>query len=72
MDRDTLIAHVERGVCEDRPAELPDYGLTLAERSLFEELRSATHGVGRLEQERLSQDYVEQQLAAWTYASAGL
>ncbi|HBO5728521.1 hypothetical protein JE010_23440 [Pseudomonas aeruginosa] len=72
MDRDTLIAHVERGVCEDRPAELPDYGLTLAERSLFEELRSATHGVGRLEQERLSQDYVEQQLAAWTHASAGL
>ncbi|MEX6728926.1 Wadjet anti-phage system protein JetD domain-containing protein [Pseudomonas aeruginosa] len=40
MDRDTLIAHVERGVCEERPAELPDYGLTLAERSLFEELRS--------------------------------
>lgn len=35
MDRDTLIAHVERGVCEERPAELPDYGLTLTERSLL-------------------------------------
>ncbi|MCG0434814.1 DUF2220 domain-containing protein [Pseudomonas aeruginosa] len=45
MDRDTLIAHVERGVCEERPAELPDYGLTLAERSLFEELRSGRYGV---------------------------
>ncbi|AWF62243.1 hypothetical protein PA15_0322900 [Pseudomonas aeruginosa HB15] len=72
MDRDTLIAHVERGVCEERPAELPDYGLTLAERSLFEELRSGRYGVGRLEQERLSQDYVEQRLAVWLHAIAAL
>ncbi|MNN80203.1 hypothetical protein D3C81_1969150 [compost metagenome] len=65
MDRETLIAHVERGVCEERPAELPAYGLTPAERALFDELRSSQFGVGRLEQERLSQDYVEQALASW-------
>ncbi|HHH8760623.1 TPA: hypothetical protein ACP3YN_006350 [Pseudomonas aeruginosa] len=46
--------------------------MTLAERSLFEELRSGRYGVGRLEQERLSQDYVEQRLAVWLHAIAAL
>lgn len=65
MDRETLIAHVERGVCEELPAELPEYGLTPAEQTLFDDLRSSRFGVGRLEQERLSQDFVEKSLNRW-------
>ncbi|WP_373185903.1 DUF3322 domain-containing protein [Halopseudomonas sp.] len=72
MDLKTLLTHVERGVDEDRLAGLPAYGLTPAERSLFDELRFGRHGVGRLEQERLSQDYVEQGLAEWIQASAAV
>ncbi len=72
MDRETLLAYVDRGVCEERPAELPEYGLTPAERTLFDELRSSRLGVGRLEQERLSQDYIEQRLVAWLHAIAAL
>ena len=65
MDEQTLLSHVERGVPEERPTERPEYGLTDAERRLFDKLRSRTFGVGRLEQERLSQDYVEHCLANW-------
>lgn len=65
MDQETLLAHVERGVIEARAAELPEHGLTPAERTLFGDLRSSRFGVSRLEQERLSQDYLEQRLAIW-------
>lgn len=70
MDQETLLAHVDRGVCEERPAELPEQGLTFAEQALFDGLRSNSFGVGRLEQERLSQDYVEQRLANWAFTDA--
>ena len=65
MNQETLLSHVERGVCEERPAELPEQGLTAVEQALFENLRSNQYGVGRLEQERLSQNHVEQSLSSW-------
>lgn len=65
MDEATLLAHLERGVAEERTSELPAYGLTAAECLLFDALRTRAHGIGRLEQERLSQDYVEQCLMRW-------
>jgi hypothetical protein len=67
MDEETLLAHVERGVCEERSAELPEQGLTISERALFDRLRSNRDGIGRLEQERLSQDYVERRLVNWAF-----
>ncbi|MGM3189821.1 DUF3322 domain-containing protein [Dickeya dadantii subsp. dieffenbachiae] len=72
MDQETLLSHVERGVCEKRPTELPEQGLTPAERTLFDMLRSNRYGVSRLEQERLSQDYVEQRLTTWLHAPVKL
>jgi hypothetical protein len=54
MDQEILLAHVDWGVCEERSAELPEQGLTIAERVLFDGLRSNRDGIGRLDQERLS------------------
>lgn len=65
MDRTTLVAYVERGVGEERPADLPETGLSVAEVELFGSLRSREYGIGRLEQERLSQDYVVEALQRW-------
>ncbi|MCY1297965.1 hypothetical protein D9M70_474250 [compost metagenome] len=65
MDKSTLLAYRDRGVSEVRPANLPELGLSYAETELFESLRSGEYGIGRLEQERLSQDYVVDVLQSW-------
>ena len=43
---------------------LPEY-LTEAERMVFQEVRDGTHGNTRLEQERLSADYILDRLLSW-------
>lgn len=65
MDGFTLAAHIERGVDEPSPTDAPSAGLTLEELDLFESLRARERGVGRLEQERLSQDFIVSRLLAW-------
>lgn len=65
MEKATVLAHIERGVNEEAPATLPERGLTGDEAALFQDLRSGVFGIGRLEQERLSQDYVVEALHRW-------
>ena len=65
MDRDTLIAHRERWVTEDRPAASVLTRLTPDERDLYSELVAG--GLGervRLEQERIDWRWVEERLPA--------
>ena len=60
MDRETLLAHRDRWVTEDRPARSPLTRLTAEERDLYAELVEG--GLGervRLEQERLDWGWVE-------------
>ncbi len=63
MDRETLLAHRDRWVTEDRPARSFLTRLTLGEQDLYSEL--VGDGLGervRLEQERIDWDWVEQRL----------
>ena len=63
MDRETLLAHRDRWVTEDRPARSPLTRLTAEERDLYAELVEG--GLGervRLEQERVDWGWVERQL----------
>ncbi|WP_204801750.1 Wadjet anti-phage system protein JetD domain-containing protein [Mycobacterium riyadhense] len=64
MDRETLLAHRDRWVTEDRPAKSVLTRLTPDERDLYSEL--VGDGLGervRLEQERIDWHWVEQRLA---------
>ncbi len=63
MDRETLLAHRDRWVTEDRPARSVLTRLTPGEQDLYSEL--VGDGLGervRLEQERIDWDWVEQRL----------
>jgi hypothetical protein len=63
MDRETLLAHRDRWVTEDRPAKSVLTRLTPDEQSLYTELVEA--GLGdriRLEQERIDWSWAEQRL----------
>ena len=65
MDRETLLAHRDRWVTEDRPAKSVLTRLTLDEQDLYSEL--VRDGLGervRLEQERIDWHWVEQRLPA--------
>jgi hypothetical protein len=65
MDRETLLAHRDRWVSEDRPATSTLTRLTPDERDLYVELVEG--GLGdrvRLEQERIDWHWVEQRLSA--------
>lgn len=65
MDRETLLAHRDRWVSEDRPATSTLTRLTPAERDLYVELVEDALGEGvRLEQERIDWHWVEQRLSA--------
>ncbi|MDL9948378.1 DUF2220 family protein [Gordonia sp. ABSL11-1] len=67
MDRETLMAHRDRWVTEDRPATSELTRLTAAEHDLYDDL--VTDSVGervRLEQERVDWRWAEQRLAAST------
>jgi len=72
MDRATLTAHPGRVVCEPTQASLPAAGLTIDELALFEFLCEVAGQFGRLEQERLSQDYITSRLNAWVDGGNGL
>ncbi len=64
MDRDTLLAHRDRWVTEDRPANSALTRLTPDEQDLYSDL--VGDGLGervRLEQERIDWRWVEQRLA---------
>lgn len=63
MDRETLLAHRDRWVTEDRPAKSVLTRLTFDEQDLYSEL--VGDGLGervRLEQERIDWQWVEQRL----------
>jgi hypothetical protein len=65
MDRETLLAHRDRWVTEDRPAASALSRLTPDERSLYTELVEGVLGDRvRLEQERIDWGWVEQRLSA--------
>jgi len=65
MDRETLLAHRDRWVIEDRPAKSVLTRLTSDERALYSDLVSEGFGERvRLEQERIGWQWVEQRLSA--------
>jgi len=71
MDRETLLAHRDRWVTEDRPATSVLERLTPDERDLYLELVSDGSGERvRLEQERIDWHWVEQRLSAVNRVSA--
>lgn len=64
MDRDTLLAHRDRWVTEDRPAKSALPRLTSDEQALYSELVEDSHDVRvRLEQERIDWQWVESRLS---------
>lgn len=64
MDAATLMAHRPFWSSEASPRRDPVLGLTVAERALYDDLRSGTYGQGvRLEQELVRFDLVEAALA---------
>lgn len=65
MDKHTLIEFEQRTVREPSPlGELPS-NLLAKEIELFEALRQGAYRGSRLEQERLSADYIEKELVEW-------
>lgn len=65
MDADTLTHHEERMVVEPEPLEhLPRF-LTDSEALIFSDLKTGNYPGSRLEQERLSPDYIRLKLEAW-------
>ena len=70
MDRETLLAHRDRWVTEDRPAKSALTRLTPDEQDLYSELVGDGFGERvRLEQERIDWNWVEQRLPAVNSAS---
>ena len=65
MDRPTLEAHRERLVSEPESCSQVSDRLTDDERLLLEELGSVRDGFLRLEQERLSADWIVRRLSEW-------
>ncbi|MBS9533674.1 hypothetical protein KIH27_08760 [Mycobacterium sp. M1] len=74
MDRDTLLAHRDRWVREDRPATSMLSRLAAPEQALYEDLVGDVLGERvRLEQERIDWAWVQQQLTApGTAGTAGI
>ncbi|WP_089943497.1 DUF3322 domain-containing protein [Candidatus Entotheonella palauensis] len=69
MDHETLQQHRQRMVTEPEPFPYEPQHLTPLEYQLFCELRDRVHGGSRLEQERLSPDYVHTCLHRWINGS---
>ena len=65
MDRETLLRHQERMVIEEKSIEVCPEFLLASEKQLFGELRDRVYGFNRLEQERLSPEYIVSQLQDW-------
>ncbi len=69
MDHKTLHQHEERMVIEPQPvAHCPQF-LSASEAQLFHDLKSGCFKASRLEQERLSADYIHCQLQSWLSGS---
>ncbi|NOX08763.1 MAG: hypothetical protein GXP22_04615 [Gammaproteobacteria bacterium] len=65
MDSDTLGQHEDRMVVEPEPLQyLPEF-LTDSEAKIFSNLKNGYYQGSRLEQERLSPDYIRIKLEAW-------
>lgn len=65
MDRETLTHHKDRMVGERKSVENTPEFLTDAEKRIFLDLKNADSHASRLEQERLSPDYIQSKLEAW-------
>ena len=65
MDKKTLIKFEQRAVAEPSPFDKLPLNLFADEIELFEELRQDIYSGSRLEQERLSPDYIQDQLLGW-------
>lgn len=65
MDRDTLKMHEERMVIEPDPVSKVPRSLSEEEIMLFNDLISRKFKSNRLEQERISSDYIRQNLRHW-------
>ena len=69
MDADTLRYHEDRMAVEPEPLEhLPRF-LTDSEAQIFSDLKAGNYQGSRLEQERLSPDYIRAKLEAWAIGS---
>jgi hypothetical protein len=65
MDHETLEMFKDRMVIEPESVDKIPPDLNKLEQQLFIELTSANSGLSRLEQERLSSDYIQLKLEAW-------
>ncbi len=65
MDAETLACHKDRMVVEPKPLDLKPEFLTDQEAQLFSDLQAGEYPGSRLEQERLSPDYIRSRLEAW-------
>ena len=65
MDHETLRLHEERMVSEPESVKNCPQFLTEREAQLFHDLKSACFKASRLEQERLSANYIQDKLQAW-------
>lgn len=68
MDSETLKAHEERMVQEPEPLSTLPPQLTSQEQQLFRDLAAGRFLSTRLEQERVSSDYVSSALETWLYS----
>lgn len=66
MDRETLLCHEERMAPEPKPLLAPPQFLTKDEIALFNDLLAGKFKSTRLEQERLSADYINQHISNWS------
>lgn len=67
MDQDTLQRHKDRMVEERKSVDnVPEF-LTASETEIFLKLKNTDKLISRLEQERLSPDYVKANLEAWIW-----
>ncbi|VAW48429.1 FIG005429: hypothetical protein [hydrothermal vent metagenome] len=65
MDSETIKQHEDRMVLEPKPLEYLPQCLTESEAQLFLDLKNRHYVNTRLEQERLSPDYIHNKLNAW-------
>ncbi len=65
MDKETLLSHEDRMDRENTPLTIIPPHLTPEEHALFKELNTGVFKSNRLEQERLSADYILEKLHTW-------
>jgi len=65
MDHETVRLHEERMVVEEKPYGTCPLYLSKPEEQLFNDLKSDCFRASRLEQERLSSDYINLKLQSW-------